>query len=159
MENKKVGYLLLGVSILIIILVILFNSALKEIVSISCGEVHGAVCPMNQTINQQTYLALGVVGLLIIISLVLIFSKPEEKIIVKKIKQKSKHKKIDLSKLDEKEKKVILYLKKEGATFQAELKEKLGIGKVGLTRLLDKLEAKQLIERKRRGMNNIVSLK
>jgi len=35
----------------------------------------------------------------------------------------------------------------------------LGIGKVGLTRLLDKLEAKQLIERKRRGMNNIVLLK
>jgi len=32
-------------------------------------------------------------------------------------------------------------------------------GKVGLTRLLDKLEAKQIIERKRRGMNNIVMLK
>jgi len=37
--------------------------------------------------------------------------------------------------------------------------EKLGIGKVGITRLLDKLEAKQIIERKRRGMSNIVVLK
>jgi uncharacterized membrane protein len=37
--------------------------------------------------------------------------------------------------------------------------EKLGIGKVGITRLLDKLEAKQLIERKRRGMNNVVVLR
>ena len=37
--------------------------------------------------------------------------------------------------------------------------EKLNIGKVGITRLLDKLEAKQLIERKRRGMNNIVVLR
>jgi uncharacterized membrane protein len=43
--------------------------------------------------------------------------------------------------------------------FQSTLMEKLGIGKVGITRLLDKLEAKQLIERKRRGMNNIVVLK
>jgi len=107
MENKKVGYLLLGVSALVITLVMLFNSALKKIVKISCGEVHGAVCPMNQTINQQTYLALGIVGLLIIISLVLIFTKPEEKIIVKKVKQRQRSKKIDLSKLDEKEKKVI----------------------------------------------------
>ena len=37
--------------------------------------------------------------------------------------------------------------------------EKLDIGKVKTTRLLDKLEAKQLIERKRRGMNNIVVLR
>jgi uncharacterized membrane protein len=37
--------------------------------------------------------------------------------------------------------------------------EKLGVGKVGITRLLDKLEAKQLIERKRRGMNNVVVLR
>ena len=37
--------------------------------------------------------------------------------------------------------------------------EKLSVGKVGLTRLLDKLEAKQIVERKRRGMNNFVVLK
>ena len=37
--------------------------------------------------------------------------------------------------------------------------EKLEIRKVKATRLLDKLEAKQLIERKRRGLNNIVILK
>ena len=37
--------------------------------------------------------------------------------------------------------------------------ERLNTGKVKITRLLDKLEAKDLIERKRRGMNNIVVLK
>jgi len=37
--------------------------------------------------------------------------------------------------------------------------ERLQVGKVGVTRLLDKLEAKQIVERKRRGMNNIVVLK
>ena len=58
------------------------------------------------------------------------------------------------------EKAVISILQKEnGAIFQSTLMESLGIGKVGITRLLDKLEAKQLIERKRRGMNNIVVLK
>ena len=62
--------------------------------------------------------------------------------------------------LDKDEKKVIDLLLNEGnAVFQASLMEKLEIGKVKTTRLLDKLEAKQLIERKRRGMNNIVVLK
>ena len=62
--------------------------------------------------------------------------------------------------LDRNEKKVIEILQNEnGAIFQKTLMEKLDIGKVGITRLLDKLEAKQIIERKRRGMNNIVVLK
>lgn len=161
MENKHVGFLILGIALLLIVIIFLFQSVLKDIVAASCTEAHGdEICPMNLTINQQTYLALGIVGLLIIISGVLIFTKPKEKIIVKKIKSKSRKKKIDKSKLDKDEKEVINLLEKEkGAMFQASLKEKLDIGKVKMTRLLDKLEAKQLIERKRRGMNNIVVLK
>ncbi len=61
--------------------------------------------------------------------------------------------------MEEKEKEVVKLLEKEKAIFQRTLMEKLGIGKVGMTRILDKLEAKQIIERKRRGMNNIVVLK
>ena len=86
-------------------------------------------------------------------------SKPEEKTIIKKVREKEKKKKIDTTNLDSKEKTAIKLLQEQGAMFQADLKEKLGIGKVGMTRLLDKLEAKQFIERKRRGMNNIVVLK
>ena len=158
MENKKVGYLLIGIAMLLIVIIFLFQTALKEVVSVSCGEEHSVVCPMNITINQQTYLALSIVGILIVFALVLIFTKPREKIIIKKIKEKRK--KIDKTKLDQNEKKVIELLEQEnGAIFQSTLKERLGIGKVGITRLLDKLEAKQLIERKRRGMNNIVVLK
>jgi len=158
MENKKVGYILLGIAFLLIIIILLFHSALKEIVVMGCGEEHSLTCPMNITINQQTYLALSIVGLLIIISIVLIFTKPKEKIIIRTIKKRKK--KIDKSKLGNNEKKVINLLEKEnGVVFQRDLMEKLEIGKVTTTRLLDKLEAKQLIERKRRGMNNIVVLR
>ena len=113
---------------------------------------------MYDSVNYQKYLALGIVGILIIFSAILIFSKPKEKIVVKKFKEKKK--KLDLEGLDNKEKEVIKILEKENGTiFQADLMEKLSTGKVGITRLLDKLEAKQLIERKRRGMNNIVVLR
>ena len=78
--------------------------------------------------------------------------------LIKKIKEKKK--KLSLDGLDKKEKAVVeILINEKGAVFQASLMEKLGVGKVGLTRLLDKLEAKQIIERKRRGMNNIIVLK
>ena len=77
---------------------------------------------------------------------------------MRKIKERKK--KIDFSNIDKDEKKIVdLLLQEDNAMFQADLMEKLGIGKVKTTRILDKLEAKQIIERKRRGMNNIVVLK
>ena len=158
MENKHVGFLIIGISLILALIVFLFQSALKDIVLASCGSPHAVSCPMNQTIKQQTYLALGIVGILFITGLVMVFNKPKEKIILKKIKDKKK--KIDLNGLNIKEKEVIKTLEEENGTiFQADLMEKLSIGKVGITRLLDKLEAKQLIERKRRGMSNVVVLK
>ena len=158
MENKQVGFIILGVAAILVLIIFLFQSSLKEIVVAECGLSHSTSCPMNRNINQQTYLSLSIVGILLIFGLVLIFSKQKEKIVVKTLKEKKK--KIDLSKLDSKEKEVISLIEKENGTiFQADLMEKLGIGKVGITRLLDKLEAKQIIERKRRGMNNVVVLR
>ena len=159
MENKHVGFLIMGIAILLIGIIFLFQSALKDVVASTCtAEEHSISCPMNEGINQQTYLSLGIVGLLMIIGLVLVFTKPKEKIVVKKVKERKR--KLDLENLDKDERKVIDLILKEGnAMFQSSLMEKLEIGKVKATRLLDKLEAKQLIERKRRGMNNIVVLK
>ena len=158
MENKHVGFIVIGIAVIMIFVIFLFQSALKEIVVAECGLPHALSCPMNENINQQTYLALGVVGILLILGLALVFNKPKERIIIKNIKAKKK--KLDLSGLDAKEKEVINILQKENGTiFQATLMEKLGVGKVGITRLLDKLEAKQIIERKRRGMNNVVVLR
>jgi uncharacterized membrane protein len=158
MENKHVGLIIIGIAILLIVIVFLYQNALRDIVALSCGLEHSTLCPMNQTINQQTYLSLGIVGILVIIGLVLIFNKPKEKVIVKRVKDKKRG--LNLKGLDRDEKKVIdLLLKENKAMFQSDLMEKLEIGKVKTTRLLDKLEAKQLIERKRRGMNNIVVLR
>jgi len=158
MENKKVGSIIIGIAVLLVVIIFLFQSALKEIVELSCGLEHGLSCPMNVAVNQQTYLALAIVGLLVIIGLIIMFTKPKEKIIIKKVKERKK--KLKLEGLDRDEKKVVnLLIKENKAMFQKDLMEKLEIGKVKTTRLLDKLEAKQLIERKRRGMNNIVVLR
>lgn len=151
---------MLGISALLVVIVLLFQRALKQIVFLSCGSEHSILCPMNTTVTQQTILALAIVGLIVIMGLVLIFTKPKERIIIKTKIIKVRKKSLDKSKLDKDETKLINILEKEnGAVFQNTLMEKMEIGKVKTTRLLDKLEAKQLVERKRRGMNNIVVLK
>ena len=160
MENKHVGFLILGIAIILIFITFLFNNALSESVRNSCLIQHGDVesCEMYDSVNYQKYFALGIVGVLLVIGFVLIFTKPRERIITRKIKEPRK--KINLDSLEPKEREVIKILQEENGTiFQATLMEKLGIGKVGITRLLDKLEAKQIIERKRRGMNNVVVLR
>lgn len=156
MENKTVGWIIAGIAIIMAVIVLIFNIGLKNIVGETC--THGPTCSMYDTIAVQTWISMAIVGVILLIGIVLMFIKPKEKVIVKTIKEKKKKK--DYSSLDKKEKEVVNLLVNEGnAMFQADLMEKLGIGKVGLTRLLDKLEAKQIIERKRRGMNNIVVLK
>lgn len=160
MDNKKVGLLLLGVSLLIILMIILFNNALNDIVNTSCSMAgHGDSCPMYNTISKQTYLSFGIASLVILIALILIFSKPQEKIIIRKIKEKKVEKKIDVSELKPEEKTVLKLIQENKAVFQADLIEKTGFGKAKMTRVIDRLEGRGFVERKRRGMTNIVVLK
>ncbi len=52
-----------------------------------------------------------------------------------------------------------LIVQAEGSMFQAELVEKSGFSKVKVSRILDRLEGLGLVERRRRGMTNMVILK
>ena len=161
MENKNVGWLILGISILIILLIFLFNDTLMQSVKNSCFIQHGDVqsCEMFDSVNYQTYLALGIVGILIIVSLFLIFSKPNEKLVIKKVKEKKIERKVDLSSFRPEEKMVYNLVKENGAIFQADLIEKTEFSKARMTRIIDKLEGHGIVERKRRGMTNVVVLK
>ncbi|MEK6896660.1 MAG: MarR family transcriptional regulator [Nanoarchaeota archaeon] len=160
MENKNVGWLLLGISVLIVLLVFLFNNTLMESVRNSCFIQHGDVqsCEMYDSVNYQTYFALGIVGVLIIVSLFLIFAKPNERIIVKKIKERKIENKIDTGDLRPEDRQVLKLLQEQGAIFQGDLIEKTGFSNSKVTRIVDRLEGKGIAERKRRGMTNVVVL-
>ena len=160
MENKNVGYLILGISILIVFIIFLFNNAMKKIIIEGCPAVHdGLACPAYGTIQQQTYLSLAIVGILILIGLVLIFTKPSERVIIKTIKEKTNKKEINLSQFKPEEKQVLKLIQENNAIFQADLIEKTKFGKAKVSRILDRLEGQGIIERKRRGMTNVVVLK
>lgn len=159
--------MIIGISLLIGAIVYSFNRALTKIINTSCS--HGPACPMWGTIDLHTKIGLGVMIFIVLIGLYLIFFGEEKKIItkIKKIKIKDKQKKdtkVDykdiMNKLTNDEKVIFeKIIEAEGTIFQSDLVEKSNFNKVKVTRILDKLEGKQIIERKRRGMTNVVILK
>ena len=160
MENKNVGWLILGISILIIGIIFLFNNAMKKIIEVGCSTIHdGVYCPAYGTVNQQTYLSLAIVGILIILGIVLIISNPQKETVIKKVESKKQKIKLDTADLKPEEKKVLNIIIDAKAIFQADLIEKTQFGKAKITRIIDRLEGKGFVERKRRGATNIVVLK
>jgi len=167
MKNRVVGILIIGIALLIGFIVFSFNSALTSIVNSTCS--HGPTCPMWGTIDFQTNVSLGIMAFVIIIGLYLIFFGKEERIVTrfKKVKEqiepnyvtKGNYKKI-LSSLSKDEK--ILFEKiidAQGTAFQSDLVDKTKFAKVKVSRILDRLEGRGLIERRRRGMANVIILK
>ena len=164
MKNRIVGTIIIIIAIFIGLIIYLFNRALTEIVSSSC--THGPSCPMWGSIEFQTNISLIILIFVLGIGIYLFFKQEETIVKIKKIKTKNEKsiKKEDyqniLSQLKNEEKNIFQIIVNEGGgIFQSDLVEKSNLSKVKVSRILDKLEAKNLIERKRRGMTNFVVIK
>ena len=154
MKNRNVGIIIVCISLLIGALVYLFNRALTEIVTTSCS--HGTTCPMWGSIKFQTYTGLAILLFVLLFGAYMIFFAKETIPIPKKTKEDYKE---TLTQLEPEEKRVLEKIIEEGSIFQSKIVEDTGLSKVKITRIIDRLEGKGLIERKRRGMTNIVILK
>jgi uncharacterized membrane protein len=159
MKNKHVGYLILGLTLVFFFVVMSFNYALKKIVDVSC--THGTMCPMHATVQTQQIISYGLMGLLALVSLFIIFFMKDETIVQeskKELSEEDKQKKLDH--LDDEERGMMnIILREDGSVFQSSIVKETKLSKVKVTRILDRLEGKSLIERKRRGMSNVVILK
>ena len=167
MRNRIVGVLIVTIALLIGFIIYSFNAALSDIVNDSCS--HGSSCPMWGTIEFQTDLSIGIMIFIIAIGLYLIFFGQDEKIItkIKRVNRQVQPKKISkesyqkvMSELEKDEKEVLRnIIENNGTIFQSSLVDNTGFGKVRVTRILDKLESRGIVERKRRGMTNNIVLR
>ena len=159
MKNKHVGYLIIGIAVLFFFVVMSFNNALETIVNTTC--THGASCPMHVTLKTQKAISYGLMGLIAIVGGVISFFLKDEE--VKREHKKSisiEERKRKLENLDEAEREIMnIILREDGSVFQSDLVKETKKSKVKVTRVLDRLEGKHLIERKRRGMTNVVVMK
>lgn len=157
--TKIIGYSLIAVSIILLIVLIAVKSDVddrdaKLCLAYSEANLDMTSCPAHTSHTSWYITSAFVIDFILLvagISLVF-FSQREER--------KSSTKKVELSKLDEEEKKIVELIKsKEGSAYQSDLIKETEWSKVKVTRILDKLEGKGIIERKRRGMTNIIILK
>lgn len=109
------------------------------------------VLPPETIVSSFVIMCLGGVG-----SFLLIKTKRIERILI----QERKKLKDIIKSLGKDEKRVYdEIVASDGFIFQADLVKNTGYSKVKISRVLDKLEAKGIVERRRRGMANIVVLK
>jgi uncharacterized membrane protein len=163
-ENKTAMGLIAIMLILFAVAIFFYNRTLNDLAAGSCSDTAGPACPHEKVVETQNIV---IAVLILVIALIVgwIFlqmrKKPEpergEKMAAPERKQT---KKIDVSSLDSDEKKIIGILQeKGGSAFQSDVVKELGYSKVKVSRLLDRLEQKGMVERKRRGMANLVVIR
>ncbi|MFC1768658.1 helix-turn-helix transcriptional regulator [Nanoarchaeota archaeon] len=153
MKNKHVGLLIIGITLIFFLVVVSFNSALQSIVNTTC--THGAACPMHVTLRTQEFISYSLMGIVFIVGLfIALFMKDDQK---RPSEISDKERKKKLKKLDREEKKIMnVVMASEGSVYQSDIIKETEFSKVKVTRILDKLEGRGLIDRKRRGMTNII---
>jgi len=162
LSNKQFGIGLMIFSILLLFIGLMYiyqtESFVKSQIRIGPkGEcVHeGTICPYEQLNRLSVPKYIGGFLLIAIFSfgLYLFFKKKPEEIKVSNARKIVKNLGGDELKVYD------TIFGSSGMMFQNEIVDKLQFSKVKVTRILDRLEMKGLIERKRRGMTNIIVLK
>ena len=159
MKNKFVGYIIIGIGLVIGLIIYLFNRALTLIVADTC--THGIACTMWSTIDFQTNVSLILMAIIILIGLYFIFFNDGDGDVFEEENQliELDSAKLILENLSGDEKIVYGFIVEAGLeVLQSELVGVSGFSKVKVTRILNKLEGKSLIERKRKGMSNLIKV-
>ncbi len=156
-DNKRIGIVISVISIILIFILASFSVKIAKSEAAACIHPGGGQCPITAHIPPVSYLGAALLMVIFILGIKLM-RKAEAG---EKIRKESAEKAEAVAKAlkgDEKKAYEIIAAS-QGAIFQSELVEKMGYPKVRITRILDKLEGQGLIERRRRGLANMVLIK
>lgn len=159
-NHKKLGYFLIVFSLVLVIILTMVKVDVDNRDALLCESVFSEPgadmneCPAHKSNTSWLIIvSFGIAFLFLASGLYLGFVHSKES-------KKEGFKKIDESKLSKDEKVIHQALKAHnGSIYQSDLIKITGFSKVKTTRILDKLEHDSIIDRKRRGMTNIIVLK
>lgn len=163
MNQQKIGLVILIVSVLVLSLLfyLKFQTDKQMLTTCeqSCGNQLGLgctldSCPYHQG-NSFSWVIVSIGALVALLGgtgLYLSLPQKKEKII--------EEKEYDLTSLNDEEKAIFLYIKEHNTgVYQSSIPKQFNLSKVQATRLLDKFEGLELIERRRRGLSNLIVIK
>lgn len=159
-NTRYVGIILIILSIALFLIMYNFSATMIEI--IDSGEIGSCMeyetCP-HVTVLNQAYLGYFLAFVIFIIGLLMVVLGGESP---KALPSEENRKRWEsaMKALTGEEKGIYERITASGGMmFQSDLVEQSGFPKAKVSRILDKMEAKGLLERKRRGMANAVVLK
>ncbi|MBI5398672.1 hypothetical protein HZB03_04375 [Candidatus Woesearchaeota archaeon] len=160
---RTFGSVLVGFSIILLFILGFVKIDVDEQGKVLCEKFHENNIPMDQcpahnsNVSWMIMSAFAIGFVMLAFGVYMIFvAEP----FGQNIKMKREFKEVDTSQCDEEERKVYEILKSKGGSgFQGDLLKETDFSKVKVTRILDRLEMKDILERKRRGMTNIIVLK
>ena len=158
---KIIGSVMVGFSVILLFILIFVKHDFDKQSLFLCeafqeSNLDMSQCPAHKSnVSWLIIMAYSISFLMLGTGIYLIFIPQAQPIETKK-----EFKEIDVSIFSEDEKLLYDIIKsKGGSAYQSDIIKESGFTKVKTTRVLDKLEMMDILERKRRGMTNIVVLK
>ncbi len=157
-KTRLTGIGIISLSLTLFILFFLLTDELMKAQTIECQQVCGVnmpeECPHSQSIPLVSYVGFTVSFITLMTGFYLWLGADKQMATNNGLSKRL------LKSLTRDERKIFEIINNSGgAVFQSELIEKTGFSKAKVSRILDKLEVKNLVERRRRGMTNMVVIK
>lgn len=164
MENKKLGFVILSLSILSSILMIGFVGNLNSRTSaLSCYPT--AECQRVESLLGISHIAVGLISFVAALGIYLLFFSTGEESILKRLEEEKNMKlqedklTIMLKSMDENEKKIFLAIKEQDGITQSTLKFRVDLSKAKVSQVINDFEKKNLISRAIKGKTYQVFLR
>jgi len=161
LNHKSIGSILVGLAFFLLITLIVVKINTDKEGAFLCELVEESPtltmdeCPAHERNNSWLLLvAFGIAFLVLGTGLYLVFfpinHQQHDELLAE----------VDTSTLTEEENKIYDLIKlNQGSIYQSDIMKQTQLSKVKVSRILDRMEGKRVLERKRRGMTNIVILK
>tara|TARA_Y100000310_G_scaffold212686_2_gene213566 strand:+ start:1541 stop:2044 length:504 start_codon:yes stop_codon:yes gene_type:complete len=156
MDNKKLGFLILGIAAVVSVVIFSFMGSLRaQGTTLNCNPSNE--CKQVQSMLGLSHVAIGLISFITALGFYLLFFSKGEEAILKRLEdekniQVNQNKfEIILKTLDENEKKVLHAVKEQDGITQSTLKFRTDMSKSKLSQILTDFEKKNLIKRIEKG--------
>lgn len=163
MDNKKLGFVILSISVLASILAFSFMSVLgRQTTALQCYPT--TECQRVSSLMGLSHVAVGLISFIGALGVYLLFFSTSEEAILKRLEEEKKmgieENKFELvlKAMDDNEKKVLKAIKEQDGITQSTLKFRTDLSKAKVSQILTDFEKKHLVKREAKGKTYAVYL-
>ena len=163
MENKKIGFVILSISIVASVLAFGFMNVLgRQTSALQCYPTNE--CQRVESLLGLSHIAVGLISFIGALGIYLLFFSTSEEAILKRLEDEKNIKigqdkfELILKAMDDNEKKVLKAVKEQEGITQSTLKYRTDLSKAKVSQILTDFEKKHLIKRELKGKTYAVYL-